>query len=306
MIWNGLSRRIAESEIGMIIAVLSGKGGTGKTTVSAGLAKVISNAQYADCDVEEPNGAIFLQPQLCDPEPVEVLVPQVDENLCTGCGACARICQFNAIAVVRGKVLMFPELCHHCGACVLVCKPGALTEVPRFIGQIEQNKAGSFIQGLLNIGEPSGLPILDAIKKRLDPDQPVLLDCPPGTACSVVKSLDGADFALLVTEPTPFGLHDLTMAVDLVTQMNLPAGVVINKSGQDDEMIESFCKKRGLPVLLRIPFSRSIAENYAKGYLPVDTDPLWRERYVDLFDQIRENFATHGCSQGQQQGGKDS
>ncbi|NLO37158.1 MAG: 4Fe-4S binding protein [Clostridiaceae bacterium] len=275
----------------MRLAVLSGKGGTGKTTVSASLAKIIPGCQYADCDVEEPNGAIFLKPDLLEAKEVRVLVPEVDQAVCTGCGACARICQFSAIAVVRKKVLIFPELCHHCGACVLVCEPGALTEVERPIGTIEASADNTFIQGRLAIGEPSGIPIIDAIKKWLDPDRPAVLDCPPGAGCSVVKSLEGADYALLVTEPTPFGLHDLAIAWSLVQRMGLPAGLVLNKSGPGNEPVYAFCREHQLPVLLEIPFSRSIAVAYASGQLPVDTDPVWVRRFTDLYDRISQEVA---------------
>lgn len=271
----------------MKIAVLSGKGGTGKTTVATSLAKVLPDSQYADCDVEEPNGFIFLKPDLLAPVNVEVLVPQVDDDTCTGCGACSRICQFNAIAVTKKKVLIFPELCHHCGACVLVCEPGALCEVERTIGVIERNRSGSFIQGKLNIGEPSGLPIIEAIKKNLDPDRTAILDCSPGAACAVVKTLEGVDYALLVTEPTPFGLHDLAIAVSLVQKLGIASGVVLNKAGSDNRIITEFCQQQHLPVLMEIPFSRNIAEHYAAGQLPVDADPAWHARFEELAGKIR-------------------
>jgi MinD superfamily P-loop ATPase len=273
----------------MRIAVLSGKGGTGKTTVAASLATVLPDCQYADCDVEEPNGFIFLRPDLTKTAEVQVLVPQADPAACTGCGACSRICQFNAIAVVKKNVLIFPELCHHCGACILVCEPGALCEVERTIGVIQQDDTASFIQGRLNVGEPAGIPIIEAIKKRLDPKRTAILDCSPGAACTVVKSLEGADFALLVTEPTPFGLHDLTIAVNLVRKMKLEAGVVINKAGPDNHIISDFCRQQQLPVLLEIPFSRTIAEHYADGRLPVDDDPVWQARFLELADKIRSS-----------------
>ncbi|MDW7659111.1 MAG: ATP-binding protein [Bacillota bacterium] len=276
----------------MKIAVLSGKGGTGKTTVAASLATVLPDSQYADCDVEEPNGFIFLRPDLLDPIDVQVLVPQVDPDACTGCGACGRICQFNAIAVVKKNVLIFPELCHHCGACILVCEPGALCEVKRTIGTIECDKSGSFIQGRLIIGEPAGIPIIEAIKQSLDPQRTAILDCSPGAACTVVKSLEGIDFALLVTEPTPFGLHDLRIAVRLVQKMEISAGVVINKAGSDNHIITDFCRQYQLPVLLEIPFSRTIAEHYADGRLPIDGDPIWQARFLELAEKIHSLVKT--------------
>ncbi len=275
----------------MRIAVLSGKGGTGKTTVAASLAAVIPTCQYADCDVEEPNGFIFLQADLRNSEEVHVLVPEVDAAVCTGCGACGRICQFNAIAVVKGKVLLFPELCHHCGACVLVCQPAALTEVERSIGTVEYDEPFSFVHGRLNIGEPAGLAVIDSIKAKLQPSRPAVLDCAPGASCAVVKSLEDVDFALLVTEPTPFGLHDLAIAVELLRQLGLPAGVVINKAGSDNRLISDFCQEKGLPVLLEIPFSKAIAQKYAAGRLPVADDPYWQERFCQLYDQIQQILA---------------
>ncbi len=219
-----------------------------------------------------------------------MLVPAVDQAICDGCGACGRICQFNAIAVVKGKVLVFPELCHHCGACVLVCQPAALTEVERSIGTIEYNESLSFIHGRLNIGEPAGLPIIDAIKDLLQPGRPAVLDCSPGASCTVVKSLEGVDYALLVTEPTPFGLHDLAIAVELVQQLGLPAGVIINKAGSDNSLISDFCQEKGLPVLLEIPFSQSIAQKYAAGQLPVTADPVWQGRFKELAGRIRQSL----------------
>ena len=270
----------------MRIAVLSGKGGTGKTTVAASLAACVSDSQYADCDVEEPNGFIFLKPELTQAIDVRVRVPEVDKQLCTGCGACARICQFNALAVVKGKVLVFPELCHHCGACLLVCQPGALHEVERSIGLVEANGQGTFYQGRLNIGEPTGIPIIETIKQRLDPCRPAILDCSPGAACAVVKSLEDCDAAVLVTEPTPFGLHDLAIAAELTRRMGIPAGVVINKADPDEQTARRFCRSIHLPVLMEIPFSRSIAEQYARGRLPVQTDPAWRDLFLRLYDAV--------------------
>jgi MinD superfamily P-loop ATPase len=273
----------------MKIAVLSGKGGTGKTTVSASLSRVLQNSQYADCDVEEPNGFIFLNPELSERFDVEVPIPQVDPKRCTGCGACGAICQFNAIAVVKKNVLVFPELCHHCGACVLVCKFGALREVNRSIGFIEHNRDRSFIHGKLNIAEPAGLPIIERIKSLLEPDRTAILDCSPGASCTVVKSIEGSDFALLVTEPTPFGLHDLMIAAQLVKKMNIPAGVVINKSGSNDEIIADYCREQGMPVLMSIPFSPTIARRYANGQLPVDGDDVWRGKFIELGKKIRDH-----------------
>ncbi len=270
----------------MKIAILSGKGGTGKTTIAASLARVTPGCQYVDCDVEEPNGRLFLKPQGLQQRPVRVPVPQVDQAACTGCGACAAICQFHALAVVKGKVLLFPELCHHCGACRLVCQPAAITEVDRTIGTLGSTPDLGFLEGTLNIGEPSGVPIIAALMKRVSADRVAFLDCPPGAGCAVVEVLSGCHYALLVTEPTPFGLHDLAVAVELVSRLGLPAGVVINKADDDVTDVLAFCQDHGLPVLLTVPFSRDLAVAYAQGQLPVDADPHWHQAFQALSRQL--------------------
>jgi MinD superfamily P-loop ATPase len=272
----------------MKIAVLSGKGGTGKTTVAASLAQVIDGSQYVDCDVEEPNGFFFLHPVIENTQDVTVLVPEINPDLCTLCGACARICQFNALAVTRQRVLVFPELCHHCGACSLVCEPGAITEKPRRIGVIESDIDKSTMQGRLDVGEPVGVPIITELKKQIKSDHTAVLDCSPGASCAVVRSLDGCDFALLVTEPTPFGLHDLKIAAELVRQMQIRSGVVLNKSGTEDAAVEDYCRESGLPILMRIPFSREIAESYSRGVLPVGISQEWVDRFRLLAQKIEE------------------
>lgn len=270
----------------MKIAVLSGKGGTGKTTVAASLATVIPGSQYIDCDVEEPNGFLFLKPEIKESDNITVLVPEIDPNLCSLCGACARICQFNAIAVTKNRVLVFPELCHHCGACALVCQSYAISEIERTIGVIEGDEANRFFQGRLAIGEPVGVPIITALKKRINPNRTAILDCSPGASCAVVRTIEGCDFALLVTEPTPFGLHDLKIVVGLVKKMEIRAGVVLNKAGSNDRIILDYCEQEGLPVLLEIPYSRMIAENYAKGILPANISPDWKNQFTMLHWRI--------------------
>ncbi|HZJ78523.1 MAG TPA: ATP-binding protein [Clostridia bacterium] len=271
----------------MIIAVLSGKGGTGKTTVSASLSIAVNPSQYIDCDVEEPNGHIFLKPQGLKSEPVEVEVPCVDEAICTGCGDCAKACQFNSIAVVNGKVLFFPELCHHCGACYLSCKVNALSPIKRTIGVIETDDKNTFAHGKLNIGEPVAVPVISKLKSYQRDDVPIIIDCCPGASCTVVSSLEDADFCLLVTEPTPFGLHDLIIAVSLVRLMNKPFGIVINKALNNNSLVQDYCKKEGIDILMEIPYSKEIAENYSKGILPVDINDQWAERFVKLYDRIK-------------------
>lgn len=273
----------------MKIAVLSGKGGTGKTTVSASLVSSLTNCQYIDCDVEEPNGAIFLNPDIFESMPVKVQVPKVDESKCDGCGYCGKACQFNALAVVKGKVLVFPEICHHCGACVIACPRGAIYEVEREIGVIEANESGTFMQGKLNIGEPISIPIIRELKKHMKKDMPVILDCSPGASCTVVQSIEGCDYCLLVTEPTPFGLHDLKIAVELVSKMGIPCGVVVNKASQTNKSIHKFCQEEGIEILMEIPFSQEIAKGYSKGVLPVSDNPKWQQKFSELYQKVERS-----------------
>lgn len=271
----------------MKIAVLSGKGGTGKTTVSASLAASLGNSQYVDCDVEEPNGALFLNPQITRVMPVGVLVPKVDESACEGCGACGTACRFNAIAVVKGKVLIFPEVCHHCGACVIACPQKAISEIEREIGVVEADDENSFLQGRLNIGEPITIPIIIQLKQSVRTDIPVIMDCSPGASCTVVQTIDGCDYCILVTEPTPFGLHDLKIAVSLVRKMDIPFGVVINKAMQEDQSIQAYCKQESIEVLMEIPYMREIAESYSNGMLPVQMNEELKSKFVQMYDSIK-------------------
>ena len=270
----------------MRIAVLSGKGGTGKTTVAASMAASLPGCQYIDCDVEEPNGALFLKPEIRHAAAVTVPVPVVDEKMCTGCGACAEACRFNAIAVISKKVLVFPEVCHHCGACGITCPTGAITEEQREIGVIEADGEGSFLQGRLNIGEPVSVPVIRELKKRMRTDVPVILDCPPGASCAVVRTIEGCDTCILVTEPTPFGLYDLNIAVQVVRKMDIVFGVVLNKAMDGDTCIQEYCGERGIPVLLEIPFSREIATAYSGGVLPAQMGGAWKGRFLQLYASI--------------------
>lgn len=270
----------------MKIAVLSGKGGTGKTTVSASLAASIGSCQYVDCDVEEPNGAIFLKPDIKKSIPVNVLVPEVDALKCNGCGNCGKACQFHAIAVIKGKVLLFPEICHHCGACLIACPKEAIHEVDRTIGVVEINDSNTFLQGRLNIGEPISIPIIRELKKRLRNDVAVILDCSPGASCTVVQSVDGCDYCILVTEPTPFGLHDLKIAVQLIKKMGIPFGVAVNKATADNRSIQEYCAENHIEVLMEIPFSQEIAQAYSNGILPVQNDVQWKQKFTELYHKV--------------------
>jgi MinD superfamily P-loop ATPase len=278
----------------MVISVASGKGGTGKTTVAVGLAIVTGRAQLLDCDVEEPNAHLFLHPRLTERTPVTILVPEVDPERCSNCGRCAEACQFHAIAVMAKRVLVFPELCHGCGACTLACPEEAIREVPREVGVVESGKSSriSFVHGRLNVGEPMATPAIRAVKAHLDGKRLTIIDAAPGTACPVVEAVKGSDFCLLVTEPTPFGLSDLRLAVEVMEKMAVPCGVLINRSGEGDEATESFCASKGLPLLGRIPFDRRIAEAYAHGQHPIYALPELGRRFEEILER------TLDCAQG--------
>jgi len=281
-----------------MIAVASGKGGTGKTTVAVSLAVALAedqaNVTLLDCDVEEPNDHLFLHPEFDDQKLVSLLMPVVDEEACTHCGRCAEACNYNALAVLPNQVLHFHELCHSCGACALVCPEKAISEVPNQIGTVAIGRANGlrFGHGLLGIGEALAPPIIRDLKRAglpADPDGTVIMDAPPGTACPVVETFRGADFALLVTEPTPFGLHDLRLAVEVARdEMGLPVGVVVNKDGIGDDKVDAYCEEEGIPVLARIPFSRRIAEVCAAGEILVRAMPEYRQVFLDLYEAIQQ------------------
>ncbi|HEY44473.1 MAG TPA: P-loop NTPase [Anaerolineae bacterium] len=277
----------------MIIAVASGKGGTGKTTVATSLALAISELSpiVLDCDVEAPNAHIFLQPEFDKRREVNIPIPKVDEKRCTGCGHCAEICQYHAIVSVADKVLVFPQLCHGCGSCTLQCPEKAITETPRPLGMLEAGPAKSgirFARGVLNVGEPMAVPVIRELKQwqLVHDGAKVIIDAPPGTSCPVVESVRGADFVLLITEPTPFGLHDLRLAVTLTRELDLPAGVVINRDGVGDTGVIDYCQNSGLPILMRIPLERRIGEAISRGQTLVEAFPEYLPRFRQLYDQI--------------------
>jgi MinD superfamily P-loop ATPase len=278
----------------MVISVASGKGGTGKTTVATGLAIVAGRAQFLDCDVEEPNAHLFLHPRLTERGPVTILVPEIDAERCTLCGRCSEACQFHALAVMGNQTLVFPELCHGCGACALACLEGAIAEVPREVGVVESGVSSkiAFVHGRLNVGEPMATPVIRAVKEHRANRSLTIVDAAPGTACPVVEAVKGSDFCLLVTEPTPFGLSDLRLAVEVMEKLALPCGVVINRSGEGDEATEAFCASNELPLLGRLPFDRRIAEAYAHGRHPVYALPELGRQLEEILER------TFDCMQG--------
>ena len=276
----------------MIVAIASGKGGTGKTTIATNLARVASETgervRYIDCDVEEPNGHIFLRPEIAKREHATVEIPHVDAAKCTACGACGAICQYSAILCLGGQVLVFDRLCHSCGGCRQVCPVGAITPEPMRIGEIDIGKAGrvDFVSGRLRIGHVMTPALIRKVKTHIDPAGLTILDVPPGTSCPVVASLRGADYVLLVTEPTPFGLYDLKLAVELVRELCLPFGVVINRHGIGNDAVERYCQDESIDVLLHLADDRRIAEAYSSGKMIADELPGIRRQFHGLLTHL--------------------
>ena len=274
----------------MIISVASGKGGTGKTTVAVNLALSLNNVQLLDCDVEEPNCNIFIKLVFEHRDIVFIPVPRVDQTKCDGCGRCQEVCAYNAIAIAKKKVLIFPELCHGCGSCTHFCPHGAIKEENKEIGVVEIGKKGEiqFIQGKLHIGEMMAPPVIRVVKKHIDKKRTVIIDAPPGTSCPVITAVKDTDFVILVTEPTPFGLNDLSLAVKAVRKLKIPFGVIINRSDLGNEKTDEFCAEEHIPVLMRIPFSKKIAEVYSRGDSIIEALPEYREKFRRLFTKIKK------------------
>jgi len=277
----------------MIITVASGKGGTGKTTIAVSLALSIGkNIQLLDSDVEEPNTHIFIKPKINKTENVSIKVPQVDLEKCNFCGKCSSVCAFNAIAVVPWTVNIFTELCHSCGACKYFCPNDAIVEIDKPIGLIEIGEKNEidFIQGELNVGQAMPTPIIKAIKKHIDHNKHTIIDAPPGTSCSMVHSVINSNYCVLVTEPTPFGLNDLKLAVDVLMKLKIPCGVIINRCDIGNSEVEKYCQKQDIRILMKIPFSRKIAESYSLGEPLIEALPEYKKAFQKIFIAIENNY----------------
>jgi len=274
----------------MIISVASGKGGTGKTTVAVNLALALGDCQLLDCDVEEPNAQVFLKADIRAREPATVRVPEIDYQKCDFCGKCRDVCAYHALAVLPRKVLFFPQMCHSCGACEMLCPRKAIRETDRTIGEIEtgDREGIRFVQGKLNVGETMAPPLIRQVKSRIEPNSVAILDAPPGTSCPMVTAVRGSDFCILVTEPTPFGMNDLHLATETVKKLGIPYGVVVNRAEADDLKTRDYFKSNQIPLLLKIPLDRKIAELYSIGTPFIGPMPEYREKFRALFKTISE------------------
>jgi MinD superfamily P-loop ATPase len=277
------------------VAIASGKGGTGKTTVATNLARVAAmegrGVVYLDCDVEEPNGQIFLKTKERWRHPVTLPVPRVDAETCDLCGQCGDICRFSAIVPIGERVLLFPQLCHSCGGCRLVCPLHAITEIPREVATLAGGEVDGveYLQGLLNIGEAMSPPVIRSLKAVAPQAELVIVDAPPGTSCPAVEAVKGSDKVLLVTEPTPFGLHDLELALDTVGCLGIPCEVVVNRSGATNGATGDLCRDRGVDIIAELPDRRAVAEAYSRGELAVDADPEFSQRFISLLHRVLES-----------------
>jgi len=280
----------------MKIAIASGKGGTGKTTIATNLARVASDkgqsVAYLDCDVEEPNGHIFLKPEIEREQSVISLIPEVDEGKCIHCGKCGEICRYSAIVCIKDKVLVYPELCHSCGGCALVCPTGAITEKQRQTGVVQIGKSDSidFVHGISDLGVAVTPPLVRAVKRTAQDADIIIIDAPPGTSCPVIESVREVDYVVLVTEPTPFGLNDLKLAVEMSRTLGLRFAVVVNRVGIGDDRVHRYCKDEGIEILQEIPDDRKIAQAYSRGMLACEVSQDYRKLFEQLLDRINNNM----------------
>jgi len=280
----------------MIFSAASGKGGTGKTTIATSLALAVGEQipiKFLDCDVEAPNAHFFLKPDIQHQDPFFVLVPEIDHSLCSFCGKCAEICEYNALAVLPDSVLVFEDLCHSCGGCSLLCPEGAISEKQKRIGIISQGESGPirFVQGQLDIGQAMSPPLIQGVKAGIDRADTVIIDAPPGTSCPMVQAVKDSDYAILVTEPTPFGLHDLRLAVGAHRILKIPFGIVINRDTGDYPSVQEYCQEENIPVLLTIPLDKNIAVAYSEGQPLVAALPEYKKKFLELFDKIKKHLA---------------
>lgn len=273
----------------MKIAILSGKGGTGKTLVSVNLAAVSGNSTYIDCDVEEPNGHIFFKPSVNEESDIKVLIPVCDNEKCTGCRKCVKFCNFNALAHVNGGLMVFEDICHSCGGCKLICPENAITEKEKSIGKIKIGTSGgtNVISGIMNTGEESGVPIINQLlNRKFKPDENVFIDCPPGSSCSVMESIKDADYCILVTEPTVLGLHDFKMVYELVSIFNKPHGVVLNKCNEDYNPARQYCLDHDIRILMEIPYDHELGRLNSSGMIITRETVRYRVIFSRLLDII--------------------
>ncbi|WDP89900.1 MAG: P-loop NTPase [Desulfobacter sp.] len=278
----------------MIISIASGKGGTGKTTVATNLcASLGGTLTLLDCDVEEPNAHLFLKPSINRTDPVNAPVPEVDESRCTHCKKCMDICRYGAIAVAGKKVVTFPELCHSCGGCAIVCPEKCITEADRSIGVVETGTLATlpgvkFGRGLLDIGQVMAPPVIKQVRTHEAKEGLTIIDAPPGTSCPVITAMKGTDFVVMVTEPTPFGLHDLTLAVEAVKVLGLPHGLIINRAGMGNDEVKAYAQRENIPILMEIPFDKRIAMAYSRGDLLVKTLPEYKDIFKAIYTKIEK------------------
>lgn len=280
------------------ISILSGKGGTGKTTIAVNMALSLDNVQLLDADVEEPNDYIFISPEIInkDSEPVMRLIPEVDDEKCTACRKCVDFCEYNALAMMLDNVLVFEEVCHSCGGCKIVCPEDAITEKEKELGKIrhDEQKSIDFWQGELNTGEEKAVPVIEKLKTKINHNKKIIIDSPPGTTCPTIEAITDTDYTLVVTEPSPFGVHDLDMVVEMLKTVDQPFSVIINRAEEDSNyLIEDYCRENNINILMEVPFSRKIAELYSRGKVFVGEIEGWESKFKNLYKNIVEEVKSN-------------